>query len=430
MGMDTTNKNFSLFERVGDNPNSWFINNIVVVTSDNTLELREKPNYEGFWGLLQKIVRWITEPDARMGRVRETLIRIADINYNVDLQTEGREYEEELKNRINVIENLHCFNENGIAKRNNLTFSPIRLEKIPLDDKINTLVQNIEQKLVFLLESTINQKGSENLGEEFDMLTNRLGRVKSLQMPRGTAFNEAIFQEYVKTVLSLENSETFGEKKTNSLLSEIEELQRQIDIPEGIVELFNKKKLELLEGYKGEKTKSFNLWYEAYKTDFVAHAIWEDNVSKVMEDGVLRPGEEIIRLKGKLSYEASTTYGRTLVDLPKLTNKQLADLKILYDKLQLQVKSKDKFIDYKDFIKGLKDGTYRGVIKWLGLLEFRKFQECIYSLGGGSGKLSYMAFHTQCHQIENFDEKLSELLDALGDLDEYEERLKFILHAK
>ncbi|CEG58713.1 hypothetical protein [Legionella fallonii] len=65
----------------------------------------------------------------------------------------------------------------------------------------------------------------------------------------------------------------------------------------------------------------FKHWLDKHKVSYIAHAIWGDNVEKVLRSGKILAAEEVLRKYQKVSYEQSSVYGgRALLNIDTITD--------------------------------------------------------------------------------------------------------------
>jgi hypothetical protein len=95
---------------------------------------------------------------------------------------------------------------------------------------------------------------------------------------------------------------------------------------------------------KADQSQLVQAWLEQHEKDFVAHAIWEGNISKVIQRGAVLPSEAVLKEKGEVEYEMGSVCGargtRALIELTEedrkvfteLTEEEETTLKELQDK--------------------------------------------------------------------------------------------------
>lgn len=113
-----------------------------------------------------------------------------------------------------------------------------------------------------------------------------------------------------------------------------------------------------LKELKAADNKVMGDWLSKFKDNYLAHAIFT-KANNVLEDGVLKPAEMILRENASVEFEMGTTYGqRGTTQLPKLNDNDLKKLEsVLFsdaDAQRLAEISKDPSLDsgkakYKEF---------------------------------------------------------------------------------
>ncbi len=104
------------------------------------------------------------------------------------------------------------------------------------------------------------------------------------------------------------------------------------------------KKMKLDETVQSEQAKLIQVWIEQNGKDYVAHAIWDGNIEKVIREGAVLPGEAVLKKTGNVEYEKGSTYGtrgvRTLINIKEKD-------KILFKTLSEKEKKQLEELKYK-----------------------------------------------------------------------------------
>jgi len=173
-------------------------------------------------------------------------------------------------------------------------------------------------------------------------------------------------------------------------------------------------------------------WINKYGKDYVAHAIWKDNVTKVLSSGSLTPAEAQVRAGKTVSYEAGAFFGsrgelnieRVLQEL-KARKVQLPKLIKIVERLPLRCALELNFIDEATFDKY---SVPTEDVQWIALNDGNQYQ-LLYRNGNAAiegipypfacsslsaeidGKSYYHMMHSICEALQVYEYQIQIALD-------------------
>lgn len=90
-----------------------------------------------------------------------------------------------------------------------------------------------------------------------------------------------------------------------------------------------------------------HIWIDNNQHDYAAHAIWKGNLPSIIEDGAVRPAEDVLRQKGEVEHEAGMYDCRCKRKLPTLSEDDLIRLEKLGEKKSTRLEALN-FLKSKD----------------------------------------------------------------------------------
>ena len=118
-----------------------------------------------------------------------------------------------------------------------------------------------------------------------------------------------------------------------------------------------------------QQSQAVELWLEQHQKDFIAHAIWEGNIGKVIQSGAVLPAEAVLKENGEVEYEKGSTHGSRgtfkLIDLTEEDRKAFVELTSEDQPVFNELQSKQNQLTLEE----------QGELKKLDKLIFDKLEE-------------------------------------------------------